>query len=337
MVEAAIRSEDLGLVVARMDLLLAEYEHYDLTTDILAAWKHYSAKFYPESIFSCAGDIGLQDGSGEYHPSCRPDFTLRFPDRDYGILAEVKASLSVCAESLGKLAKQISTYCSGHYSFRGSRRNGHSVATPAEQDVLVIVPASSATAAASFLRENLPTPEHNKRVALCQFECKDDATRTLFFNRFPLQTEYEGLRDTFLPKERRLSRFLGSRVELRVEKFELLRKYVIAGNDEMLSGLGVLMKVLEAAKDAFSSQLRRKRHGDTVDPPPLLFGIDELHSILASPPYECCLSNRELRGLLVTYARTAPYFSVDKSGCTATYYLRRARRFHPFKDRKSVV
>jgi hypothetical protein len=323
--------EDLDLVINRMKALFEEYERYDLTIDILAAWKYYFRRFFPEAGFGCVCDIGSTGSEGEYRPSSCPDFVVQFEHAGYAAKAEIKASLSVGPDSLQALCDQVTRYSAQLNAIRASRTGGH-VATPRMQDVMVLVPAAAAASVATFLRTHLPKPEHGQHVTLVQFVIQEEP-RVLSFSQFPLGVSFEGLRDGFLPDANRISAFLATRIELHLERYEVFRRYLIANSDGVLSSLGVTLRVLEAAKDIYGSQLARHRYGDNLDPPPLRFTVEDLHDRLMVAPYECGVSQSELRDLLKTLARSAPFLSLDSAGSEVVFSLRPSRRFSPFSAR----
>jgi len=311
-----------------MAMLFEEYERYDQTIDILAAWKYYLKHFFPESHFGCVCDIGDIDATEKYHPRGYPDFVVQFPSADYALLAEIKASLSTGRDSLQALCDQVSGYCAHLHAIRANRAI-RDVASPQTQDVMLIVPAAAAAAVATFLRTHLPAPQHGQHVTLVQYVIQEEP-RVLSFSQFPLQTPSDGLRDGFLPASGRISDYLATRIELHLEKYEVFRRYLIANSDGVLSPLGVTLRVLEATKDIYGFQLERRHYGDTLEPPPLRFTIDDLHSRLTVEPYECGAKPSELRDLLQILAASAPFLSFDSSGKEVTFSLRPSRRFSPF-------
>lgn len=320
----------LQKITSKMLELFERYEHYDLTSDILAAWNYHQVERYPGACFDCVNDIGILDEQDHYHPRCKPDFILRFPDFDYAIIGEVKASLSVGKESLEDLSRQIKTYCAKLYSFRLATAS-NDTRRPKKQDVLLVIPSGASAAVARYFREHLSDPPYGQHIALCQFESEEDQTRIFRFNSYPLQTSYDRLRDDFLPEDRRLSKYLGHRIELRQERYETYRNNIIANSDGMLSNLGVLMKIFEAVEQIYGHKLRRETYGDSIKPPPLRFRIDNLIKKLFLPPYKCGVKPSDIKDLFRILSQSATFVSIEPGTGEVELCLSKSPRFSRFR------
>jgi len=320
----------LQKITSKMLELFEDYEHYDLTSDILAAWKYHQVERYPDAHFDCVNDIGILDEQDHYHPSCKPDFTLRFPDFDYAIIVEVKASLSVGKENLRKLSRQTKTYCAELYSFRLETAS-NVTRKPGKQDVLLVIPSGASAAVAEYFRGHLSDPRHGQHIALCQFESVEDETRIFRFNSYPLETPYDGLRDDFLPEDRRLSKYLRHCIELHQERYETYRNNIIANSDGVLSSLGVLMKILEAVQQIYGHKLRRGKYGDSIKPPPLRFKIDDLIKKLFLPPYECGAKPSDIKDLFRILSKSATFVYIEPGTCEVELCLSKSPRFSRFR------
>jgi len=325
-------SENLNGIVARMCELLEEYDHYDLTIDILAAWQYYQQHFFPEARFDCLGDIEPPSPDEPAGPEPTPDFSIHFDSESYVLMGEVKATLSVGSNSLDGVLRQVTNYLRKPHRFRGTP-TGVTSLQPRSQDLLLIVPPSAAAALANHLAASLQPPPCGNQLTLCQFEVEDsDGSRTLKFNGYPLNLNFEGLRDSFLPEERRISCYLTrSRILIRREKYEYQRSHIIAASDGMLSSLGVLIKVLEALKDLHAPELQRRNYTDDLESPVVEFTLDDLLTQLRTPPYYCAVRRAELAQLFYTYAQAAPEFTFDRSAGIGKLELRKNLRFGAFR------
>ncbi len=322
------------VVIAEMQRLFAEYELYDLTVDVLAAWQHHIRHYYQEAYVDLLSALGRLSKDGQFVAETYPDFTVSFVGDDYGIIGEVKASLSIGDESLRDLVAQLRNYDDRDYTFRLDP-DGRGHHTPSIQDILLVIPAASAAAVAHHL-SSLANPSardgpFRKNVLLCQFTEQDRAGRVLFFSRYPVSGLRDSLRDRFLPDKRRLSSYLDRRIELRSEDYGVGREYIVAGSDGYTSDLGVLSRVFTLIERFYGQQLRSHRYSERDEPRAIHFSIDDLLSRVRMPPYVCRLSRASLLDLLSRLATSAPFAEVDDRG-NVTYSVPRQRRFAPFRS-----
>jgi hypothetical protein len=310
--------------------LLDEYDHYDLTTDILAAWSYYQHDKLPEAYFDCVGSLGSVDSDGRFHSECDPDYTLTFQAEGYGLIGEIKASLSTGEDNLRKVAEQIERRSKSLFAFRSDPDSKHHF-TPPTQDVLLIVPAAKAAPAAKYLRQNLTKPENGQHVSLSQFVDETNNGRTLVFSRYPVERNSDCLRDGFLSKNRRISEHLGNGIRISYENYQLYRDRIIAGSDGMLSSLGVLIKILEAVQELYGYQLKRVSYGDEFTPNPISFSLPDLLTKLRTPPFFCAAKTSQVKKTLLSLSRSAPFLKIEKSTWMVTYSIRKSYRFSLFR------
>jgi len=288
-------SLELPAVITEMQRLFAEYELYDLTVDVLAAWQYHIRHHYQEAYVDLLSALGSLSDGGQFVTETHPDFTVSFVGDDYGLIGEVKASLSIGEDSLRDLVSQLRSYDDQDFAFRldPDGRRHHS---PSIQDILLIMPAASAAAVAQHLfalaepsTGDLP---FRKNLVLCQFTKEDRAQRVLFFSRYPIGAVRHSLRDGFLPDERRLSSHLQRRVELRSEHYGVARGYIVAGSDGKTSDLGVLSRVCTLIERFYGGQLRTHQYSERDEQRAVHFSIDDLLSRLRTPP--TCADSPEL-------------------------------------------
>jgi hypothetical protein len=326
-------SPERPVLIAEMQRLLAEYEVYDLTVDVLAAWRHHIRHYYQEAYVDLLSALGSPSADGHFVAETYPDFTASFTADGYGVIGEVKASLSIGAQSLDDVVAQLRGYDRRDYAFRLDP-DGRKHHAPPVQDILLIAPAASSTAVGRHLAalgaSGAGGRPFRKNVVLCQFAEEDRAGRVLFFSRFPVRGLADSLRDGFLPADRRLSCHLDRRIELRSQDYGVQREYIVAGSDQSTSDLGVLSRVFTLVQRFYGQQLRTKQYSEREEPTPIRFSVDDLLTRLRKPPYVCSLSRTSLLSLLERLAASAPFIEVDDSGAVA-YTVPKQRRFAPFR------
>ncbi len=320
---------ELAPILARMNLLLDEYRDYDITTSIIASWcYHIHNRYRDVAMFDCVQSIGELDTNGTFNATTKPDFFITFPGHDYGIIGEIKASLSRNLDTLADLTRQGQRYCQTRFSF--PQGPGSIPFTPSKQDLIIIVPAESVSPAGQALQRDV-TPQHGQHLCLCQFS-RSQHGESIHYNHHPLPafTGKDNLRDSFLV-EHRVSYYLQERaIELRLENYVQYVDRLIAGSDGLTSSLGILTKILEAMKEIYGKQIRRTRFNEEPNRRHIAMGIDDLNNAIRNLPYRCGVPRRQILETLKEFAAGSPHFDLLPGGRNISFLPQKARRYTPF-------
>lgn len=317
-------------ILQRMSELFDEYDIYDLTGDIIVAWKNHIRKYYEDTSFNTLYSVGTLDNKGNFQSKADPDCTILFPpESKYAIIGEIKASFSTGSHNLEALESQLRKYDETRFIFRPDS-DPNSFRTAETQDIMLIVGAKSASAVANHLKA---LPEFQKNIVICQFVEEHEAeSRVLYFSRFPHRAGRDSLRDGFL--ENRISHFLDKRIELRIKDVIEHRDFYIAASDDVKNEkrlLGPAVKLFIFLRQHFGKRFRVDAPGDARPSVHVECTISDIVVMLSKPPYICRLSHAQIRRIFELVSKSSQSIC-QIEGDTIKVAIPIPKRFGNYRD-----